>query len=216
MAYPAPFLRLVASGTLFGVESWSWSLSLVPNFPGDGDVPDSVPNGVVTAVSAFHASVHVASSAARLNTLKLNLIGEDGRYVNQGETVLHDYGTPGVPGFTVPAYPAQVSLAVTLRTARSRGRAHAGRFYLPNPTTPLVAADGRISVQTATDIANAAETMLQAINTAVDGYYVGVASDVGAGAFEEVTGVAVGRTLDTIRSRRTSIPEAYVEVPLAP
>lgn len=210
MVYPAPFLRLVASGTLFGIEQFSWSLSLVPDFA-DGPPepgPDAVPQGVVDAVAALHTSARI-SQAARLTALKLNMIGENGRYLSQSETVWHDYGAPGLAGGGGNYFPPQVALAVSLLTDSSRGRAHAGRFYLPTPAAGIEG-DGRWGAGPATEVAASVTTMLDAINGAVSGYTVGVASDIGTGTFRRCTGIRVGRTLDTIRSRRTSLPEAYV------
>lgn len=209
MAYPTPFLRLVLSGTLHGFEQFSVGLSLIPSFNGDptDDAPDEVPASVITAVENFWESGNV-SNRAPLTTLKLNMIDTNGRYLNQGNTVVHDFGTPGIYGGGQFLYPPQVALAVTLRTRLSRGRAHAGRFYLPSPSAQ-VQDDGRITEIAATDIATDVVTFIDALNAALPNFRVGVASDVGSGAMEPVTGVTVGRTLDTIRSRRTSIPEAY-------
>lgn len=218
MTYPGPFLRLVASGTLHDVEQWSWGLSLVPSFNNDpqNDAPDAVPPAIVSAVQTFHSGTYI-SKAARLTTLKLNLIGPNGRYLNEGETVVHDYGNPGVagPGPNI-LFPPQIALAVSLLTARSRGLANKGRFYLPSPSIG-VSDDGRIGANMAEAVAGQVTTMLTAINDALPGFVVGVASDTRTGAFQPVTNVRVGRVLDTIRTRRSRLKEDYyVAGPIEP
>ena len=205
--YIEPFLRLVVSGPLYVAERWSWSLALVSG-AGSGDVPTEVPAAVRTAIEAFHGGTHI-SSKALIDSIKLNKIGEDGRYVDQANTVQYDYAVPVPGGSTTAAIAPQVALAVTLRTNAARGLAHAGRFYVPTPSaTP--GTDGRISQASAETVMQAASTMISAINTALPTWNVGVTSNVGNGLQREVTHVQVGRVLDTIRSRRTSLPEEYV------
>lgn len=208
MAYPGNFLRLVASGTYFDTEQFAWTLSLIPNFSSPTAGPEEVPQAVIDAVTAFHGSGSIANSA-RLTTLKLNLIGPDGRYVDDGDTVLHDFAPPGLPGGGQPRHAPQVALAVSLQTARTRGRAHAGRFYVPSPTYPIDST-GRISAADAEVMVGNASTLIESLNAALPEFIVGVASDVGTGRFQAVTNVRVGRVLDTIRSRRSSLPEEYV------
>lgn len=209
MAYASNILRLVVSGSLYETEAFSWSLSFMPNFSETPVVPEEVPAAVQTAVTTYHTS-GVVSAPARLETIKLNLIGPDGRYVDQGNTVLFDYPGTGIPG-TASVYPApQVALAVTTRTAAQRGRAHAGRFYSPvppyNPGT-----NGQISVSNAEAAVTAATALCNALNTALaPDWVLGVVSEVGTGTSRQITHVSVGRVLDTIRSRRTSIVEAPV------
>lgn len=208
MAYPRPFLRLVCSGTLYGAEAFSYSLSLIPDFASAPVVPDEVPEGIIDAVTTFHNGSRIGSQAV-LRLIKLNAIGEDGRYLNDSETIYHEVD-PGVAGTGNANHPPQVALAISLRTARQRGRAHAGRFYIPVGQS-VAPADGRLSVADATSIAGAATTLISSINAVDPQWNVGVASSVGEGRLQPVTHVRVGRVLDTIRSRRTSLDEGYVE-----
>lgn len=212
MAYPTRFLRLVVSGTLYETDIFSWSLAFAPNFP-DGPLapPDEVPQGVIDAITAFHnTSLH--ASEARLTMIKLNEIGTDGRYTNQGDTVLHEFETP-VRGVSANTPAPQTSLAITLRTNKRRGRAHAGRFYTPLPGYSLV--KGMLSPADQQSAVNTATTMLEAVTAALpDGYAPAVMSDLGTGESEIVRYVAVGRVLDTIRSRRNAFTEEYLDGPL--
>ena len=188
MTYPGSFLRLVLSGPLFTAEEWSFGLSLVPEGGGGGSAPAEVPAALVTACTTFVSAV--AGNRARLDTVKLNEIGPDGRYTRD-QTVLHEY-VPPVGGNVAGYHAPQVALAVTLETGVRRGLAARGRFYIPDPRYSMQT-DGRLSVADATTDATAATTFIDAINAAVDGYRVGVASDIGAGRFREVQRDRVGR-----------------------
>ena len=210
MAYPHSFLRLVVSGTLWSSEAFTWTLALSDqdDLMPEG-APETVPASIVTAVQAFHATTGMICNEARLTQIKLNRIGLDGRYISQSETVLHDFAPPGIPGASSSPVAPQIALAVSLVTEKRRGPANAGRFYLPLPAYPP-AAGGVITTANATAVATAATTLLNALNTAVPAHRVVVMSNVGGGASEQVTRVRVGRVLDTMRSRRTSLPEGYV------
>nr|CRY96819.1 hypothetical protein [uncultured prokaryote] len=221
MAYSEPFLRLVAIGSIYGAEEFSFSMSLVSNVDG-AQAPDEVPQGVIDAFTAFWATVDsgagLISSDARLETLKLNEIGTNGRYTSQ-TTVLYDYPSPiaGASGLTPPA---QVALAISLVTPIRRGRAARGRFYLPLPGFPVLGSGGGVTTPGAFSAghqvaaANAAAALLNDINDAVDGYAVGVTSDIGLGTQQIVTDVRVGQIYDTIRSRRNKLPENYYTSPI--
>lgn len=216
MAYPQNFFRLVCSGTLVGSETFSYGISLRKEFT-TGSAPDEVLVGVIDAVTDFHSNANVAiGSQAVLTTIKFNEINTDGRYANDGDTVLADLD-PGVPGSGTTSMPPQVALAITLRTAKMRGRAHAGRFYIPR-LAGAIGTDGRLAAAQAGTIVTAATTFLNDLNAALDGVArVAVLSDVGTGAVNDVTHVEVGRVLDTMRSRRRSLDEErQIGEPLAP
>ena len=207
--YPNDFYRLVVSGSLHATEEFSFGLSVIPdtNLSG-GPLPyEEVPQGIIDAVTAFMSS-GIISSAAKANLIKFNRIAPNGKYADQGNTVFHEI-PGGVGGSQGPTHAPQVAIAVSLGTAKSRGRAARGRFYVPSPNVQLQADTGAVSTGFAESVRLAAVTLINAVNESVAGHYVGVASEVGTGAFEPVTSVRVGRALDTIRSRRTSIPEAY-------
>lgn len=217
MAYPAPFLRLVVSGTLYGTEQFAWSLSIMRNFESD-PAPSAVPQALIDAVVAFHSAPAAQVGAnALLTTIKLNEIGTNGRYLSPSETVLHEF-EDGVPGSgTSNNLPAQCAVAVTLRTAARRGLANSGRFFLPHVTLGP-SNDGLLLAGAAQGIATAATTFLDAINPALGGNWrPAVVSDVREGAMRAITHVEVGRVIDTIRSRRSSLDEdRQVGAPLAP
>lgn len=207
MPYPRPFLRLVYIGSLYGAETFSFSMSLLEYTNGPAEAPTEVPDDVVEAGEVLFQATGLVSGKAQIEVVKLNRIGVDGRYT-EPQTVEHDV-TPPITGTTSLQPAPQVAIAITLRTAVSRGLAHAGRFYLPLPGTSP-SSDGRLVGTTATAYADAAATAINLINGAFnDEWRVGVTSNVGAGREQFVTSVSVGRVLDTIRSRRSSLPEEY-------
>lgn len=211
MTYPRPFLRLVVNGTLANNrEQFSFGCSFIGATDGGmGSAPSEVPPEIVTATAVlFNLSTGVVDGGVYLTNLKLNLIGTDGRYVDQSDTVQHDYAEP-VGSNGMPDYPPQIATVVTLRTGARRGLASRGRFYLPPPSFN-VEGGGVLSEVSAATIRDRVATWLQACEAALPGFDLGVVSNVREGAERRVTGIDVGRALDTMRSRRTKVPENYV------
>lgn len=222
MAYPAAFHRLVVLGTLYTDERFNFTMSIVPT--GGGDLPP-VDQSLCDAVTAHVASWFGTSgggttgpgiiSQARMTGAKLNRIGPDGKYADP-ETVETILGSP-IPGAGSALIPAQLACAVTLQTAVPRGRGSKGRFYLPVLNTfSSVGADGRMTSTQADQLAGACAYLINEINDEYAGVArVGVASNIGAGIFRPAVTVRVGRVPDTIRSRRSSLPEAWEEAAIA-
>lgn len=215
MAYIQPFLRLVALGSLPQGETWTWSLAFGSAF-GPATAPSEVPEDVLTAIETFHQSSDVAlGSGVTLNAVKLNMIGTNGRYVSSGETVEHVYETPVQAAGTIQL-PPQCATAVSLLTPVKRGLAHRGRFYVPRlGRAPGV--DGRLSTIEQSALLTAATAMVSSLNDALGpDFFCVVTSDRRQGAQHGVTRLAVGRVVDTIRSRRRGLEEDYVEAPVEP
>lgn len=204
-----PFVRLTAFGTLYGVETWAFNLSVAST-----DVPtQAVVDAVGPAFQTFHTSTGFISSQCKLVGVKAALIGADGLY-GANEAVEWVAGTVGgIAGAASTANPLpQAALAVTLEGARPRGAAGRGRFYVPAPGQ-VIGADGRLSQAQANTAASYALTLVNAVNAAMPGdvSIVGPATATGrAPARQRVVAVRVGRIIDTIRSRRSSMPEDYV------
>lgn len=211
MVYNHPFLRLVVAGTLYDVDEFSWSLSFL-DVQGSANPPTAVPPAVIAAVSAFHSSAGASiSKMAKLTTVKLNEIGPNGKYTNP-QTVRHDY-TPPVAGISGENIAPQIALAISLQTPIARGRAHAGRFYLPTPAYPP-SNIGSIAPSWQDNVLNSVKTLVTALNGSLAPYQLAVMSDIGSGTHQLVTGIRCGAVLDTIRSRRNKIPEAYKALPI--
>lgn len=221
MPYPGQFVKLVLIGNLY-TDVFNTTLSIVPNALGELGMPE-VNEATLDAVAAAVRNWYVGGIAgddplisvhAHLTSIKLNRIGVDGRYVDP-ETREHVY-TTFTQGNAGIAAPAQLSAVATLRTAVPRGRASKGRMYLP-PTQMCGAidVDGRASAAAATAQAESVRALIDAVNDQYIGIgRVGVASNAGAGRFEHVTSVSVGRVIDTMRSRRSTQPEDYQTVVL--
>jgi hypothetical protein len=207
MPYNHRFLKLAVSGTLYETEGFTWSLNFQAIGENNQAAPDTVSNAVDAAIGAFWSQAGV-TNAAKITFIKLNEIDATGKYKNVTATVERDKTSNPSAGSSQGTVPPQIALCVSLRTNHRRGRAHAGRFYLPAPSQS-VGADGRISQNAAHDVATAATTMIDALNAELTGWRCSIMSKMGEGSANFVTHVEVGRVLDVMRSRRTSIDEGY-------
>lgn len=220
----APHLLLSFGGRLFGVEQWACNLRMLLGEP-DAAVPVSLATmttwaeenveDVALDVAAWFTDGQARnSSAARLDYVKLNPIGANGRYANETETILYEWASGDAPaGVTAPGEP-QNSLVVSLLTDATRGRASRGRFYPPTGTITVDSATGYIDDQVTAAVAGAALTLLNNLanmpGVDLQSPRVVVASDLGQpGPVRNVTSVAVGDVMDTQRRRRRSLVETY-------
>lgn len=218
-------LLLVWGGVLPGNETWSCSVKLsdgrvgspavgVDAYLSTVDTNDWVNGFIADAVLAYHQRVTTyCHPSVILQYCKLNLINRQGHY-DAGTTSEHVFSnTPG-GGLDNPRYPNQVAMVVSLTTNVSRGPAHRGRYYLPMPTL-AVSTDGRVAQADANAAAASAKTFLEAISDvpgldlASSPGAVVMSRKLGAAKTREVTGVEVGRVLDTQRRRRRSLAEGY-------
>lgn len=196
-------------GKLPGGEQWSCGLRMRNKSGAGFEWTSGMQAAVATAVQAYHTSNSSQVSAdAKLSFVKFNLINAEGRYA---EATTHETLLADIPGSGAsPAiYPNQIALAVSLVTGFSRGPAHRGRFYLPLPAFP-VAGDGLISDEHRDFARTAATTLLTALNAVSANWEVAVFSrKLGAAGNRRVTGIEIGRALDTQRRRRRSLTEQY-------
>lgn len=214
MSYtPGPFdsghIYVQWGGKLPGAEQWSCGLRLYgPSATAIADAA-SLADDMVGPITAYHTSTTAyIAGAAKLSFVKTNAIGTDGHYMSSltNEQVVADVAGGGA---AIPPHPNQVALAISLTTGFSRGPAHRGRFYMPLPMF-LPGADGLISVSDRNYAQAAAQALVTGINATNSSWKVGVFSrKAGAAAHRPVTGVAVGRALDTQRRRRRSLTELY-------
>lgn len=195
-----------------GVEEWSCSLRFArtTGLAGNG-YSDTMLTACKNAIQTFHTDATVKiSSQAKLSYVKLNPVDVNGHYTdaNTHQIIVADVGG----GYGGMIYPNQVTLAVGLLTAFSRGPAHKGRFYIPIPCLSVATQqDGRITSTDATAVKTAATTLLNSLNAAAADMSVAVFSrKAGAAAHHNVTGIQVGTVLDTQRRRRKKLLEAYV------
>ena len=210
--------RLTLSGTLMGAaEKFTFGLSLARD-AGDGDASGAVQHNaaqfddmVQDSVAFFARPASRISSYAVLKEVKLATIGADGKYTTDPFIAGVNQAGGSNPGQVV--YPPQIALAVSLVTNR-RGPTGKGRFYLPAPYAGI---DPTTGLTFPTDVALVRDSVVQwidALNNEPDidvvNHGVCVASTKGYNT--RVTGVRVGRALDTIRTRRASLLETYSPV----
>lgn len=210
-------------GVLPGNEIWSCGLrvgaldnALGGAFDYSGEAVEVLLTHYVTAITAFHQRVlSMISSRAKLDFVKLNKIGVDGHYADQGNSHVRFLNPKISGGGPATAPPNQVALALTLTTDVQRGPANKGRIYIPLPTCTVMD-DGLITDSEANVIMHSFRTLLEDISDTP-----GIDSDsspdvlvmsrkAGAPAARYVTGVRVGRVLDTQRRRRNALKENYV------
>lgn len=227
MTFDRKHLVLQWGGTLPGGEEWTCGLRLAGGNTGADPLGFPTHDGIATALTGYVGdAVHdyhvngsgLISSACRLTYAKLNAVGEDGKYTD-GTTIERSYGTTGVAGGSPSAlvYPNQIAAVISTTTEIARGYGHAGRYYLPLPSAAVVASTGLVAVEDATALANQAIAFINSLSSGsisgpIGSMNVCVMSRHGTGSTHEVTGVRVGRVLDTQRRRRRSLPETYVSV----
>lgn len=173
---------------------------------------------IASPIDTFHTSnASGAGTQHWLQELQAAYIGTDGKYVGGGsqDTTTLKYATPHA-SFLTNKVTWDLARTFTLRTAVPRGRGHVGRFYYP--CAAVVDDDGRWSVSTVTQTANAAKAMLDAVNSASktvwpDGHGLSVFSPLGVYP-NPVVRVEVGRAPDTQRRRTKSLLEEHVGVDL--
>lgn len=210
MPYTQPHGYLTILGDAYsGTEEWQVGLRL------DGTTPPTTAQleSIDSAVTAFLQTGNLSFPLGR-RYIGLKWAPQDvnGRYPD-GEDAVEWFRPTPLSGGASGGYP-QIALVLSLRTARARGYASNGRMYFPSAATPT-AGDGRITLANAEAVAAAGATLIASIALVGLGEPV-VMSTVGAGRTEPITGVRVGRVMDTQRRRRNQIPEEYTATVVVP
>lgn len=217
--YPYPHGYIQWGGSLPGGEEWSCGLRFSEtggdtlNPDNDWDMEELLAH-FVEKITTFHSDgqAHIGTSA-KLQFVKFNKIKVDGRYqdLNSNTATFPDVAGGGGPA---NVHPNQCALVVTLLTDVQRGPGSKGRFYLPAPAV-AVQPDGLISQGVADDVRTAARTLIEALSDVPgpDGLtpanVVVMSRKAGKPSARRVTGIQVGRVIDTQRRRRRSLPENY-------
>lgn len=217
MVFPLRSALLAFGGTLYGTEAWTMTLRLTPPATiGDQVAWQAACDAVHGVIGAWWPTGESSAPATHVWT-KLNEIRPDGRY-NQAYTILSTRITPIAGNGSVVKHPPQVSLVATLETGVTRGNAARGRIFIPCPRR-TIGNDGMLVQNDALGAATAVKGLLDNINAIDPDMKVHVMSPGGVkdpvGAQRLVTGVSVGRVLDTMRSRRAQLAEGRSTVALA-
>jgi hypothetical protein len=162
------------------------------------------------------------SAVTSLTHIKLNLINTAGHYAEPVSNT-YTYPSPIFGGGASTPFAPQLAGVVTLETGLARGLAHKGRVYLPGPggfTVP--SSDGRAGASNAINVASSVASLINQINAAYASIGAGdfngrvaIMSNVREGAWHYVTSVKAGRVIDSMRSRRSSLPEDYQQSAIA-
>lgn len=236
-----PHIRLVFGGAFFGTEQWQAGLHLSAGGMDAAalstfcethinDVRDDIKAWAIKPAAGL-------SSAASLEWVKMNGIGEDNLYSDPDHVhqalVLPGVVNPGSPNSPTDFCAPQLALCVSLRSGIAGSRASHGRVFLPvQGYQPDFT--GHLPANVCNEVAQTFVTLLAAINNwpGVDPpsapHVCLVTPDSPARAAENgrparpfraarllpVTAVWVGNVLDTQRRRRKDIGETYTKVTL--
>ena len=227
---PKPEHTLVTWSGVFGgvtapIERWSVSLAAL-----GGQVSAATPVWTTIADAmhlAFRETLGVlygpsialtGTRAVRVDALGKYKTRIDGTYELGDSALVTGFTAGGTAGALMPL---QTALVVSLATGRP-GPTGKGRIFLPWPTIYGLQPDFRLSAGNAASLSLAARDFVARVNRAFSGLpAIGaespavrtqVVSSKGYGT--TVTGVRVGRAPDTMRSRRSSLVEAYADTPI--
>lgn len=208
--FNGPHMYLQWGGVLPGGEIWSNGVRMAPAVGVEPNYDEVVHTGYKNYLSAwFGRPTSAISPRALLTFVKYNKIGVDGKYADE-ET--HEQVLASIPGGGNAGYtPAnQIAIAISLTTDVVRGVAHRGRFYSPLPTL-MVGIDGLITAIDQGNVKASAQQLLADLNSVTNTVQVAVMSrKAGNPGSRFVTGIQVGRVLDTQRRRRNAMAEKYV------
>lgn len=207
-----PHIRMTALGRLgtTSPERFSYSINLGKAdgtaWQGSGVEGSTYFDDAAADVVAFHGrATSNISTAAVLEEVKFGFIGANGLYTRDA-IVVNVADTPG--GSQGAPHPPQVACAISLTSAR-RGATGRGRFFMPMPSIPISAGDLSIPALYQNEIQASAAQFLTALGNQPGFDVVNVRPVIVSSKnyTSVITGVRVGRVLDTIRSRRASLPE---------
>lgn len=225
MAHPHPFIKVVAEGSLYGTEAFSFGFHIVqaPTVAEDQlpavtqELADKIGNLVRTYFNGAAPNGLALTAMAKLQRVKANRIGRDGRYMDTDS--LEHVVNPAIAGRSAVQPPPQLALAVSLiGNENPRGLAGRGRFYLP-PMAGMdsVTADGKIGPTSIPLVVSATQKLIRDVNALFNGLgvqyaYVGntsIGSGNRPGRQQVISEIRVGNVCDTVRSRRRSLQENY-------
>lgn len=199
-------------------EFWSFGCHFKRLEPLHSDIglDDISESGVTTAIATFMGATSMGT-VTRLDDWRAYVIGTNGRM--EGDAPLMHIVDPGSPiaGTGGQNFPAQVACVVS-KVGAHRGPGQFGRMYLPCLGLNL-STGGRLTAAVALSVAQATSAFLKGISDAIDapgwtnsaeGCNVSVLP-TGSGTLQTIDHVRVGRVLDTMTSRRTSLDEDYQE-----
>jgi hypothetical protein len=238
VTYPNAHGYVSVIGSAYGgTEKWQFGFRIDPAPVGNQATADTIAPYVQAwwkATAPYVAGVDRFGSLTThtLDEVKVAQIDVDGKYKLDVPSASHFF-VPVLVGTDAPAAGQlpQGTVVATLTTALPRGLASKGRIFLPPSSEYLPGADGRIPVGGADHLRDSVLKLIRAINgDALVGNVTVFSRGRGVPAYNAdkhrveytfpnpgskqiVTGVRVGRVVDTQRRRRRSLletPEAGV------
>lgn len=214
------YWRIVFKGSIGTVEQWSTSVAfgIVGLAP---DVPDqAAADDIAGRIAANQTTVLVPltlrtllSAGGTIDTVRVEKRAEDESILTISERLL----AVALVGTGTANKTPQDSVVFSLRssTPGARGR---GRMYWPALNATL-SATWQMTAPAPATLVSDVKTWLQASNTAIDAYYISIASVLRAAlsvrsvtdhVCRDVNQIQIGSVLDTQRRRRDALPESYV------
>lgn len=225
---------LAFGGSFFGSEQWQCTarfLSPVSRLDAEfwADAETFLPHAKTVTRAWFVGNTAGWSNAAKLEWIKFNPIGTNGRYLQSGPTIRDDWApaeTSPTASWAAHGYcPPDCALAVSWHTELRGPRGAHGRVYLP-PQLPTINTSGKIDATALTAIATHAQTWANNINNS-PGFDAGTGPRLAvvspksarygtAPMNTEVTSVRVGSVMDTQRRRGKGLTEDYTALDITP
>lgn len=223
MPYPSKFNLLAWGGTLPGGEEFAGSLKVAALGTGGNGAAEIIDNDTMfddliqDLTNFWKRPGSQIPRYAKLMYAKWNLIGTDGKYVNDTTRLRTDLNIEGgvAPDTANPPYPHQVCWVSSYETDATRGLAARGRTFWPTnvgvPSSSLL-----VDVAKRDLMGASVATLIKDINDQpgtdlTDSVVVIGSPGRGSkpGIFRKVRAVRIGSRLDIQRRRAASIPEAY-------
>lgn len=224
MTFDRPAFYLTFGGTLYpgaaATEQWQTGLKFAPGVGTDPATMQSrlldisITDILAACTKLIGTGYGVSmnwSNVVTIDWAKLAVLKTDGHY--QGApSMAEQTGKTGSAGSF--AFAPQLAAVVSLWSGDTFGRGNRGRSYLPVPYTYLssiAVTDPRATTAAANLLRDKFKLFLADVAGEVDGVTLGtfpaIMSSLGSGVTKHISKVAVGRVIDTMRSRRTSLPE---------
>lgn len=215
-------------GALPGGEIWSCGLRVAsvggigsPSAATDSWNMKALLDHYTVAIKAMHAnSLTQISNRCILQWVKFNRVaGDTGLYKDPVSWANYFPDVLGGGSSSGPHPPNQICIAITTTTDVSRGPAARGRFFLPMPIV-AIGVDGLIPTAVILSMKVPLRTMIElmgdvpGVDVAADPSPVVMSRKAGSPATRKITGIKLGRVLDTQRRRRNALKENYMLEPI--
>ncbi len=206
MPYTGPHTLVTFRGKQFTTEE-DWAFGL--RFSGSATPTQAFADACAAAGKTWITTASSGYAAqTTLVAAKVAPIGADGLYV-PGGIAMESFPSAAVGTFgSAVVHPPQIALAMTLQTAAPRGPVHQTHVFLPGPAFPLSTASlAQISAGNNAAVLANFRVLVLALNAVGFGSLSVMSKKFGS--VGPVITLRCGRAFDTMRSRRTSIPESY-------